>query len=105
MAEEKHVALDAALPEPPLVATLDDLRILQVLANVVSNAIKFTPEGGRVSIQIRTIAHRIQFVVTDTGVGIPEHMLAAIFERFHQVSRDRRGRTNQRMRKEYSHST
>jgi len=91
MAEEKHIALDAALPEPPLIATLDDLRILQVLANVVGNAIKFTPEGGRVSIQTRTTAHRIQFLVTDTGAGIPQDMLAAIFERFRQVSRDRRG--------------
>ena len=91
MAAEKNIALDAALPEPPLIATLDDLRILQVLANVVSNAIKFTPEGGRVSIQTRSTAHRIQFLVSDTGVGIPQDMLSAIFERFHQVSRDRRG--------------
>ena len=87
----KHITLDAALPEPPLIAALDDLRILQVLANLVSNAIKFTPEGGRVSIQTRTTAHRIQFVVSDTGVGIPENKLATIFERFHQVSKDRRG--------------
>lgn len=90
-AEEKHIALDAAFPEPPLIATLDDLRILQVLANLVGNAIKFTPEGGRVSIRTRTTAHRIQFLVTDTGVGIPEDKRAAIFERFHQVTRDRRG--------------
>jgi signal transduction histidine kinase len=90
-AEARHVVLDAALPAPPLMATLDDLRILQVLANLVGNAIKFTPPGGRVSIQTRTTTNRIQFVVTDTGVGIPENKLAAIFERFNQVSKDRRG--------------
>jgi signal transduction histidine kinase len=62
-----------------------------VLANLVGNAIKFTPPGGRVSIQTRTTTNRIQFVVTDTGVGIPKNKLAAIFERFNQVSKDRRG--------------
>ena len=91
MAAAKTITLDAVLPAPPLSATVDDLRILQVLENLVSNAIKFTPAGGRVSIRIRASVHRIQFVVSDTGIGIPENKLAAIFERFHQVSKDRRG--------------
>jgi signal transduction histidine kinase len=91
MAAAKNIVLDAALPKPRLSASLDDLRILQVLENLVSNAIKFTPVGGNVSIRIRATAHRIQFVVSDTGIGIPEDKLAAIFERFHQVNKDRRG--------------
>lgn len=90
-AAAKNIVLDAALPAAPLRAPLDDLRILQVLENLVGNAIKFTPAGGKVSIRIRTSAHRIQFVVSDTGVGIPENKLEAVFERFHQVSKDRRG--------------
>jgi len=91
MAAVKDIVLDAALPAPPLSATLDDLRILQVLENLLSNAIKFTPVGGKVSIRVRTTAHRIHFTVSDTGVGIPENRMAAVFERFHQVTKDRRG--------------
>ena len=91
MAAAKNIVLDAALPKPRLSASLDELRILQVLENLVSNAIKFTPAGGKVSIRIRATAHRIQFVVSDTGIGIPENKLAAIFERFNQVNKDRRG--------------
>jgi signal transduction histidine kinase len=91
IATAKNIDLDATLPVFPLIAVLDDLRILQVLANLVGNAIKFTPAGGQVSIRIRTAADRIQFVVSDTGTGIPENKLSTIFDRFQQVDKDRRG--------------
>jgi signal transduction histidine kinase len=62
-----------------------------VLANLVSNAIKFTPATGRVSIRIRNEKSEILFTVTDTGIGIPTPELQTIFERFRQISKDRRG--------------
>jgi signal transduction histidine kinase len=87
----KGVALDGVAAATPLHTQLDGGRVLQVLANLVSNAIKFTPSGGRVSIRVLTEGDDIQFGVSDTGIGIPEQSLSAIFERFRQISKDRRG--------------
>lgn len=91
IAAAKNITLNAILPVPPLHAALDDGRILQVLANLVSNAIKFTPAGGGVSIRIRPTAKRVQFAVSDTGIGIPGSRLADVFERFRQAGPGHRG--------------
>ena len=91
MASAKGITLDADAAEKPFPAYLDGGRVLQVLANLVSNAIKFTPAAGRVSIRIRNEKSEIVFTVTDTGIGIPPADLQTIFERFRQISKDRRG--------------
>lgn len=91
IAEAMHVTLDAKLPELSLRANLDEGRILQVLANLVSNAIKFTPPKGTVSIRFHTSGQEIQFSVKDSGIGISEDALPSVFERFRQVRTDRRG--------------
>jgi signal transduction histidine kinase len=91
LAAAKRITLDADAGALPLHAPLDGGRILQVLANLVSNAIKFTPEEGRVSIRVRIEENELHFAVTDTGIGIPEDALQRVFERFRQVDQDRRG--------------
>jgi len=91
MASARHLTLDADVAGLPARVWLDGGRILQVLANLVSNAIKFTPAEGRVSIRVRCEGSEILFAVSDTGIGIAEDALENIFERFHQVSPDRRG--------------
>ena len=87
IAAAKRITLDADAAAWPLRARVDGDRILQVLANLVSNAIKFTPAGGRVSISVGIKKNELQFAVSDTGIGIPENALEGVFERFHQVSR------------------
>ena len=67
---------------PPL--KLDRERILQAIRNLVGNAVKFTPDGGRISLSYSYEDSTVQFSVTDTGPGIPKENLYAIFEKFHQ---------------------
>src|SRR5207245_2591835 len=60
-------------------------KVKQMLLNLVSNAIKFTPEGGSVTIGAVRIKETIEISVTDTGIGISESDLKSIFREFHQV--------------------
>jgi len=63
----------------------DTDRLTQVLNNLVSNAVKFTPEGGDISIRARKDKNTIELSVQDTGVGIPKEQLSTIFEPFEQA--------------------
>ncbi len=64
-------------------------RLEQVVFNVVGNAIKYTPEGGKVTVYIGKIYNDVYFKVSDTGIGIPEKDLPRIFERFYRVDKAR----------------
>jgi CheY-like chemotaxis protein len=66
---------------------VDELRFRQVVLNLVSNAVKFTPDGGTVVIRAREVADELQVSVEDTGVGIPETDRERIFESFQQGGR------------------
>jgi signal transduction histidine kinase len=91
LAQAKGVLLSASAEPSQVLAHFDAGRILQVLANLVSNAIKFTPAAGRISIQCERNGNELRFSVTDTGIGIPAEALHGIFEKFKQVAKDRRG--------------
>jgi signal transduction histidine kinase len=91
VAEAKRITLLADAPDDLGEASLDGDRLLQVLANLVSNAIKFTPEGGQVRVAAAASAQEIHFTVQDSGIGIPADQLGRIFDRFHQLSRTRLG--------------
>src|SRR5262249_49663635 len=63
----------------------DARRLHQVLTNIVSNAVKFTPSGGRVAIACAVSEHAITIEVRDTGIGIAPEFLPHVFERFRQA--------------------
>ena len=91
-ASAKGVSIDAAIEGAPLAAAFDHDRILQVLANLVSNSLKFTPEGGKITIRGEREGAAVRLSVLDSGTGIREDALERIFERFSQVgNNDRRG--------------
>ncbi|HEX2626891.1 MAG TPA: ATP-binding protein, partial [Candidatus Limnocylindrales bacterium] len=84
LAQRKSLVLVLESPdELPLVA--DPSRMRQVVFNLVSNAIKFTPAAGRVVVRAQQVAERVVLVVEDTGVGIEPKDLGRVFEAFEQV--------------------
>ncbi len=92
VAAAKRIALVAQSPEPSILADFDHDRILQVLANLLTNAIKFSPEGCTISIRVEPAEGKALVCVGDSGPGISPNMLELIFERFWQAGKDdRRG--------------
>ncbi|HEV2853719.1 MAG TPA: ATP-binding protein [Thermoanaerobaculia bacterium] len=91
-ASAKDISLQTEIVEGPLPAEFDHDRMLQVLANIIANAIKFTSRGGRIRVRGERAGDELRFSISDTGSGIPGNLLEAIFERFWQVGKDdRRG--------------
>jgi PAS domain S-box-containing protein len=88
LARTKSIALNIVLaPELRLVA--DPAKVRQMLLNLVSNAIKFTPSGGRIAIRRRRIESAVEISVTDTGIGIAEKDLGRLFTEFQQLDAGR----------------
>lgn len=86
LADQKQIELAVAPPVEMLPPVLvDPLRIKQVLVNLIGNAIKFTPEGGRVSVNARVAGAWVAVTVSDTGPGIPAEQRDLIFEAFRRV--------------------
>ncbi len=82
---ERKVNSDVKLPRRDVRIEADPELISQLLGNLISNAVKFTPKMGSVTITLEEEASAARIVVQDTGQGIPEDQLEKIFERFHQV--------------------
>jgi len=90
-ASDKGLTLKSEITDT-LLAEFDHDRILQVLANLITNAIKFTPQGGLITVRGERDKDELRLSVQDTGPGIPSDMLEAVFERFWQVgTNDKRG--------------
>ena len=92
LAAEKEVKLETLVADglQPIVA--DEGRVLQVLSNLVGNAVKFTPAGGRIVIRAEDAPGGVRFSISDTGQGMSPEQLSQIFGRFWQANpADRRG--------------
>jgi signal transduction histidine kinase len=86
------LSLKVDVARGPLLAKFDMDRMLQVVSNLLQNAIKFTPAGGSITIRAARRGAACIVAVSDTGIGIPANELSSIFERFRQLDKtDRAG--------------
>jgi heavy metal sensor kinase len=88
LARRKQIALDIAAMEEAEVAG-DPLWLSQILSNLLNNAIKYTPDGGTVTLALKAVEQEARLSVADTGPGIPEEHLPRIFDRFYRVDSGR----------------
>ena len=77
-------ALAVELPQQAILLDVDPARFIQIVGNVVSNAARYTPKGGRIDVSVNRIANNASIVVSDNGVGIPPDQQSRIFEMFEQ---------------------
>jgi signal transduction histidine kinase len=88
-ANNGKVSIECVLPKGEVEATFDRDRVFQAASILLDNAVRYTPEGGNVTVGVREDGDGVALEVSDTGVGIPEDQLPLIFERFHRVDPSR----------------
>ncbi len=88
---QKRITLETHQHPADLTVRADAKRLEQALQNLVANATRHTPDDGRISVQAERTEHGIQFVIEDTGPGIPPEHLPRVFDRFYKVDVSRAG--------------
>jgi signal transduction histidine kinase/CheY-like chemotaxis protein len=84
-ADAKHLEVVTHLPPRAAVVAGDPGRLQQVVGNLLANAVRFTPEGGRIDVSVELVGDAAEVKVADSGVGIPPEFLPHVFERFRQA--------------------
>jgi two-component system sensor histidine kinase GlrK len=95
LVEAKQITLQSTIEARLPRTKLDAERILQVLRNLIGNAVKFTPKGGQVSVVARPLNGKLEVSVKDSGPGIPAQSLKTIFEKFQQGTHNGAKKTRQ----------
>jgi signal transduction histidine kinase len=91
LAAEKYIDFIPRIQSGLCLVSVDLLRMRQVLNNLLGNAVKFTPEGGQITLDVEDIRDEVRFTVRDNGPGIPGEALSHIFEPYWQVRKTRSG--------------
>ncbi len=86
LAAEKNIDLIYHLPKEEINIFIDPERIVQVISNLINNAIKFTEESGKIKIEVKVLEDKVRIGVMDTGIGIAKPDLSRLFGKFVQVS-------------------
>ena len=88
-AEQQGVELEVDSPEPQPEVNVDEGRMMQVFGNLLSNALRYTPPGGKITLAGSRSDGKVILSVRDTGEGIAEEDLGAIFDRFQRADKSR----------------
>jgi two-component system, OmpR family, sensor histidine kinase VicK len=89
LTKNQNVTFIREIPETPMFVEIDQDKITQVLDNIISNAMKYSPEGGRITYRIKEEDTQIVVSISDEGVGIPSENVNKIFDRFYRVDKAR----------------
>ena len=89
IAETRQIGLEYFPSDAPLTVIADSDGLRTILNNLLSNALSYTPTGGQVKLSVRRAGERVQFEVSDTGVGIAKEHQSRVFERFYRVDKSR----------------
>lgn len=89
MTKSRDVTFKRLIPEESIGVEIDEDKITQVLDNIISNALKYSPEGGQVTFKLQVIGPYIEVSIRDEGMGIPKENVSRIFERFYRVDKAR----------------
>lgn len=89
LAKNQNVTFIREIPEDAVFVEIDEDKITQVLYNIISNAMKYSPEGGTISFRTKESEDMITISISDEGVGIPKDNLDKIFDRFYRVDKAR----------------
>jgi len=91
-ARNKGIVLRYVIPARDAGVFIDGEKIIQVLSNLIENAVKFTEPRGRIQVELKIGASEVRIGVSDTGIGIPGSRLLLIFEKFQQISDGEKGK-------------
>ncbi|AIE61672.1 cell wall metabolism sensor histidine kinase WalK [Bacillus methanolicus] len=89
MTKEQNVTFKRLLPKRPIFVEADEDKLTQILDNIISNALKYSPEGGQITFKVEEQEEQILISISDQGVGIPKENIEKIFERFYRVDKAR----------------
>ncbi|WP_102264731.1 cell wall metabolism sensor histidine kinase WalK [Mesobacillus jeotgali] len=89
MTKEQNVSFKREITENAIFVEIDEDKITQVLDNIISNAMKYSPEGGTITFKVKELDDQIVASISDEGVGIPKDNLDKIFDRFYRVDKAR----------------
>lgn len=87
LAAPKEISVDFDCPEDQIVVEADSLRLRQVLLNLLTNAVKYTPHGGRINIGLKQEQDKASIEIKDTGIGMEAEHIPHIFDRFYRIGK------------------